>query len=743
MPCSARSLTLLTAIASTIAVAATARWADRWSVVTVTLLLALTWAAAVSLADAFSVWRRRETRQHADGRRAAVTFVIRLGDEHPDIARTSIVLAAQAGPVVVVATRHREVLDELGDIEVCECVASTIAEALHDAALAIDTDAVLVLSASALPVRDACESAAAQIGARIGWITGTALAFNNDRYAPGERQLMAAGARGAARGLGLVTWEPDATIVRTSLLREHPMEPGRPDGSGLRARAEEGWIGVVSPDVLAVRAAPADAPVFWPSEIRSERGVVADLADATVSGPVRTRVLAAGPLLRELYAYPMAMWLLVFVLVGRSGAFPLSVSALAYFPGMGALAVARWISSRLAYGVGLHPVDEAREAAYDLPGSALALRSALTRKVRSTRLEIPDQPLLWVAFVLTLVATIPLLDRRAPTGAAIGIAVGLTLATLTVTWVFALRALGRGGWDRASYRVAIDCTATIDGRPVRTVDASPSGLAVIGAPGALIRGSRAAVSVAFDDHTVATMHGQVTDLRRVGDRIAVGLALDLDPRERVTWVRGLFAVAGLTGRVLSLPGTPAARPHLALDRKRPTMRHRFSAGLRIAGVGAISMLVSGALLLAFLGYRPMVVRSGSMVPTFSVGDVVIADWIRADHLRVGEVVTFSADIGRRQLVTHRVQSVRVRGEKLDVVTKGDANTTSEQWTVPRGTLVGHVIWTVPRVGTALVVLGESRTRRLLLGTSGLVIVFGILAGLRRSRRPAVSPTCGE
>src|SRR4029079_16828153 len=126
----------------------------------------------------------------------------------------------------------------------------TIAEAVRDAAHGVTTDAVLMLSASAFPLRDACEIAAARITGDVGWATGTAPAFNTDRYAPGERELLAARTRVAARDVGLVTWAPDATIVRTSLLREHPFESGRPYGSWLRARSAHGYRGVTIPEPL-------------------------------------------------------------------------------------------------------------------------------------------------------------------------------------------------------------------------------------------------------------------------------------------------------------------------------------------------------------------------------------------------------------------------------------------------------------------------------------------------------------
>ena len=156
----------------------------------------------------------------------------------------------------------------------------------------------------------------------------------------------------------------------------------------------------------------------------------------------------------------------------------------------------------MAYGIGVHPVEEARAAAYDLPGSLLALPSALTRKVRRARLTLPDQPLLWAALGLTLLTTAPLVDRRAETNSAIGVSVGLALAALATSWVFAMRAFGARGWDRASYRLPLDRPATVDGHPARTVDASPSGLALTGVPATLAPGDPVEVSIEFDDESV-------------------------------------------------------------------------------------------------------------------------------------------------------------------------------------------------------------------------------------------------
>ena len=71
--------------------------------------------------------------------------MISVGDERRDIVRTNIVLAAQAGAVHVVSTTHQDVLDELESVVVTEHIAPTMQAAVHEAAIAIDTDAVLLL----------------------------------------------------------------------------------------------------------------------------------------------------------------------------------------------------------------------------------------------------------------------------------------------------------------------------------------------------------------------------------------------------------------------------------------------------------------------------------------------------------------------------------------------------------------------------------------------------------------------
>jgi hypothetical protein len=100
-------------------------------------------------------------------------------------------------------------------------------------------------------------------------------------------------------------------------------------------------------------------------------------------------------------------------------------------------------------------------------------------------------------------------------------------------------------------------------------------------------------------------------------------------------------------------------------------------------------------------------------------------------------VTFPQDIGRTELVTHRVQRRIVDGHTVQFVTRGDANIDSEDWTVRTDSLVGRVVWRIPWAGSILIRVGSGETRRLLLiAVGGLLLLYGFVAARPLIRRPA-------
>lgn len=70
-------------------------------------------------------------------------------------------------------------------------------------------------------------------------------------------------------------------------------------------------------------------------------------------------------------------------------------------------------------------------------------------------------------------------------------------------------------------------------------------------------------------------------------------------------------------------------------------------------------------------YKPLVVLSGSMTPTYKVGSVIYYTPVSESEIKEGDVVTFSYE--EDTYVTHRIISI----ENGEYETRGDANNTSD------------------------------------------------------------------
>ena len=70
---------------------------------------------------------------------------------------------------------------------------------------------------------------------------------------------------------------------------------------------------------------------------------------------------------------------------------------------------------------------------------------------------------------------------------------------------------------------------------------------------------------------------------------------------------------------------------------------------------------------ALFGWKPLVVLSGSMEPTYPEGSILYYKKVNKGNLRVGDVITFQTESGN--FVSHRIHSI------IDDLyeTKGDAN----------------------------------------------------------------------
>jgi signal peptidase I len=142
--------------------------------------------------------------------------------------------------------------------------------------------------------------------------------------------------------------------------------------------------------------------------------------------------------------------------------------------------------------------------------------------------------------------------------------------------------------------------------------------------------------------------------------------------------------------------------------------------------GAIALLVAVAALIG-TGHRVMVDMSDSMQPAIAAGDVLVSDAILARDARPGDIITFDDPERDGRTMTHRVVSVRERGDQLAFHTKGDANGKGERWTVAAGGTVGEVRAVVPKLGYAFNWFAQKQVRFMLLTVAGLLLAALFLA----------------
>ncbi len=109
-------------------------------------------------------------------------------------------------------------------------------------------------------------------------------------------------------------------------------------------------------------------------------------------------------------------------------------------------------------------------------------------------------------------------------------------------------------------------------------------------------------------------------------------------------------------------------------------------------VVAFAILLMGSRL---VGLQVFNVISGSMEPTYSVGDLLYVKTVDPDSVKVGDPITF---VLNEDLVvaTHRV--VAVDAENRHFTTKGDANGTEDAAPVHFNNLIGVPVFAIPLLG---------------------------------------------
>ncbi|MEM1603848.1 MAG: signal peptidase I [Zestosphaera sp.] len=138
-------------------------------------------------------------------------------------------------------------------------------------------------------------------------------------------------------------------------------------------------------------------------------------------------------------------------------------------------------------------------------------------------------------------------------------------------------------------------------------------------------------------------------------------------------------------------------------------------------------LLLAVLVSMIIGYRALVVVSGSMSPALNVGDVaVINTRVSPSDVVEGDVIAFYLS---RDIIIHRVVRVLNTSSGIKYLTKGDANENPDPFRVSQSALLGKYVFKIPLVGYLWIYLMQ-----ILINYQNLIITVTLLmtAGLLRN-----------
>jgi signal peptidase len=169
----------------------------------------------------------------------------------------------------------------------------------------------------------------------------------------------------------------------------------------------------------------------------------------------------------------------------------------------------------------------------------------------------------------------------------------------------------------------------------------------------------------------------------------------------------------------------------------PTLVWRMLiGGLLTCSVVVASLVFLSASIPAMLGFKVMIVTSGSMTPAISVGDAVLVEQVSPEAIEVGDVITFRMRNGGG-MNTHRVLMAKEIQGRTYLQTQGDANPVPDPDLVPLDAVYGRVSLRLPKAGYLLSLLSMVWGRVLIIGLPMMILAVQEVSGLPQTRSLAV------
>ena len=110
-----------------------------------------------------------------------------------------------------------------------------------------------------------------------------------------------------------------------------------------------------------------------------------------------------------------------------------------------------------------------------------------------------------------------------------------------------------------------------------------------------------------------------------------------------------------------------------------------------------------------MGYTPLVVKSDSMAPTFSAGDLIFIQKCDTSTLKEGDIICFHTIIDNEYaLNTHRIKKIETSGDARSYTTLGDNNNgITDTHIISDGDIVGKYVGHLQNAGKVMDFLSSS------------------------------------
>ena len=129
---------------------------------------------------------------------------------------------------------------------------------------------------------------------------------------------------------------------------------------------------------------------------------------------------------------------------------------------------------------------------------------------------------------------------------------------------------------------------------------------------------------------------------------------------------------------------------------------------------------------SILGFKQYMVMTGSMEPTYNIGDLIIVKEVKEDELNVGDAITYSVGNGS-ETVSHRIISITIENGEKQYQTKGDNNSSADPDLVNFNNIEGKIVFKISNLG---IIISEITT-----GTGiALILVIVALSYIRTNRK---------